>query len=283
MSRILASENAVSIEDLRVIAGGRNLLTVDSLDMARGERVAVIGRSGAGKSTLLRALLGLVTQRSKKLEVLGISCSEETIFDLRKRMNWLDPDVWLYDASLLDNLLFGRRGGDFSIEQQIDFAGLAPMLARRTEGAELKLGEGGSRLSGGEGQRVRLGRAMGQGAELLLWDEAFRGLERPVRRELLAQALARWPRAAMLYVTHDLAEARDHFDRVLVVQAGRIVQDGNPKELSNDRQGAFAQLMRFEERRSLAFQDPNWHRWQLRDGELEIETAHGNDRQPRLV
>lgn len=275
--------SAVTIEDLRVIAGGRTLLTVDRLNIARGERVAIVGRSGAGKSTLLRTLLGLVAQTSKSFEVFGVTYSEKNIFELRRRMNWLDPDVWLYDASLLDNLVFGRRGEDFSIEQQIDFAGLAPMLARRTEGVALNLGEGGSRLSGGEGQRVRLGRAVGQDAELLLWDEAFRGLERPVRRELLEQSLTRWPQAAMLYVTHDLAEAHDYFDRVLVIQAGRIVEDGRPQELVNNRQGAFAQLMRFEGRRTLAFEDPNWHRWQLRGGELEIETAHGNDRQPRLV
>lgn len=274
---------ALELGSVRVVSGGRLLLEIPELRVQQGERVAIVGRSGAGKSTLLRALLGLVEHTSDRFEVSGLTHCPENILAIRREINWLDPDVYLYDASILENLLFGTARDTKTINQQIDTAGLSALLSRRPDGIETRIGEAGGRLSGGEGQRIRFGRALGQDGRLLLWDEAFRGLEQATRRQFLQRAFAEWPSATVLYVTHDLVEAFENFDRILVMQGGRIVQDGRPRQVFADRHGAFAQLMRFEEERAARLSDPAWQRWQIVDGKLQVEPAHGNDRQARLV
>src|SRR5581483_4426636 len=115
--------------------------------------------------------------------------------------------------------------------QVVDAALLRGVLESLPHGLETKLGEGGALVSGGEGQRVRLGRAMlRRGVQLVILDEPFRGLDREKRRELLARAREFWRGCTLVCITHDLSETQE-FDRVLVVEGGRIAEDGTPEDL----------------------------------------------------
>jgi ATP-binding cassette subfamily B protein len=108
---------------------------------------------------------------------------------------------------------------------------LRRVLPHLPEGLQTELGESGALLSGGEGQRVRLARALTrERARLVILDEPFRGLDRQQRHELLSRARKLWRGATLFCVTHDIAETRD-FDRVLVVDGGALVEDGAPAEL----------------------------------------------------
>jgi ATP-binding cassette subfamily B protein len=121
---------------------------------------------------------------------------------------------------------------------------------------QTRLGEGGGLLSAGEGQRVRLGRGVARHQPaLVLLDEPFRGIDRERRREMLDAARTRWRGTTLLCVTHDLAETRV-FDRVLVIDQGRLVEDGAPAELAADNGSRYAQLLAEEE---VAHQ--RWNRW----------------------
>ena len=107
--------------------------------------------------------------------------------------------------------------------------GLFDVLRHLPEGLQTPLGEGGGLLSGGEGQLVRLGRAWSRSRpRLVILDEPFRGLDRERRRLLLCRARQHFQGATLLCVTHDVGETVD-FDRVLVVEAGRVVEDGSPQ------------------------------------------------------
>ena len=112
-------------------------------------------------------------------------------------------------------------------------------LARRSSigfpnGLDTPLGEGGGLVSGGEGQRVRLGRALLRpGVRLVILDEPFRGLDFEQRHKLLARAREVWRDATLLSISHDIAEALT-FQRVLVMEDGRIVEDGDPRELARN-------------------------------------------------
>jgi ABC-type transport system involved in cytochrome bd biosynthesis fused ATPase/permease subunit len=144
---------------------------------------------------------------------------------------WVEPSVYLWNRSLLDNLRYGIEGGA-PVEAAIGEADLDEVLGRLPIGLQTPLGEGGALLSGGEGQRVRLGRGvLRPSPRLVILDEAFRGLERPRRTALLGRARARWRAATLLCITHDIADTLD-FGRVLVVSGGRIVEDGAPAALA---------------------------------------------------
>ncbi len=113
-----------------------------------------------------------------------------------------------------------------SLAAALDQADLLDVLARLPDGLQTSLGDGGGLLSGGEGQRVRFGRALHRGdIRLAILDEPFRGLDREQRQRLLGQAREYWRGATLLCITHDLSETLS-FDRVLVIDGGRIVEDG---------------------------------------------------------
>jgi ATP-binding cassette subfamily B protein len=108
---------------------------------------------------------------------------------------------------------------------------------------QTNLGEGGGSMSGGEGQRVRLGRAMLRPqARLVILDEPFRGLDRAKRRALLHQARQLWPQATLLYISHDVSQTQD-FDCVLVIEGGSIIEDADPEILLNDADSRYREFM----------------------------------------
>ena len=151
---------------------------------------------------------------------------------LRRRCAWVDPAVQLWNRSLLENLLLrGARRRRGTCRASLEDADLWRVVEALPEGLQSPLGEGGGLVSGGEGQRVRLARALVRpDAGLVILDEPFRGLDRGQRARLLARARERWRGATLLCVTHDVGETRA-FSRVVVVEGGRIVEDGAPADL----------------------------------------------------
>jgi ABC-type transport system involved in cytochrome bd biosynthesis fused ATPase/permease subunit len=120
------------------------------------------------------------------------------------------------------------------------------LLNSLPDGLQTPLGESGALVSGGEGQRVRLGRAMlRRQARLVIMDEPFTGLDRPRRDRLLQRAREIWHHATLLYITHNIDEA-SAFGRVLVMAGGRIVEDGAPCDLGQQPASRYAALLKSE-------------------------------------
>jgi ABC-type multidrug transport system ATPase subunit len=155
-------------------------------------------------------------------------------------------------------------------------ADLRRVLEKLPEGLQTRLGEGGGLVSGGEGQRVRFGRAlMKADARLVILDEPFRGLDREKRRAMLEQAREFWRDATLLCVTHDVGETLD-FDRVLVMDGGRIVEDAQAVELASRRDSLYRALLDDEEVvRAEMWASDEWRRLRVDGGRVgEVETAH---------
>jgi ABC-type bacteriocin/lantibiotic exporter with double-glycine peptidase domain len=260
----------IALDGVTVRASGQSLLDAVSVTIAAGEHVAVVGASGAGKSTLVGLLLGWHAPAAGSVTVDGEALVGARLARLRRETAWVDPDVSLWNRSLLDNLRYGSErgeGGDFG--DAVERAGLRPALVRLPDGMQTALGEGGALVSGGEGQRVRLARAsLRAGARLALLDEPFRGLDRGQRRELLGRARDRWRDATLLCVTHDVGETLG-FPRVIVVEGGRIVEDGHPAALAARADGPYRALLDAEEAvRVGPWSDPAWRRLRMEDGAL---------------
>ncbi len=232
---------AVRAHDVHIVAGGRTVLHLPELRIEAGEHIAIVGASGAGKSTFLAALLGLQPVGSGVLRVGGVPLTPELLGELRRRTAWVDPAVQLWNDTLVTNLQYGHADRAGPLDAVLEAADLLGVLADLPGGLAAPLGQGGALLSGGQGQRVRIGRALGRpDAGLVLLDEAFRGLDRGQRQLLLHRARQHWSGATLLAVTHDVSDTAG-FERVLVVHNGRIVEDGAPAELRG-RRGRYAAL-----------------------------------------
>lgn len=260
---------AVAFEDVSVVAAGHRILENVSLLIPAGSHIAIVGASGAGKSSLVGLLLGWHRPAAGRVLVDGASL-EGRVEQLRRATAWVDPAVHLWNRSLYANLQYGTNDdAALAMSEVIGSAGLHGVLEKLPAGLETVLGEGGALVSGGEGQRVRLGRAMLRpGVRLAILDEPFRGLDCEQRRDLLAEARRLWRDATLLCITHDLASTRG-FDRVVVLEAGRVVEDGHPALLAEQADSRYRAMLDGEQAvRDALWSDGAWRHLRLVDGRI---------------
>jgi ATP-binding cassette subfamily B protein len=259
----------IALRDVSVRVAGHTILEGVNVAIESGSHVAIVGPSGAGKSSLVGLLLGW--HRAAGGEVL-VDCTPlegQRLEDLRRHTAWVDPSVQLWNRSLVENLRYGVQYDRLtSIGNVIEAADLGGVLEKLPDGMQTTLGEDGALVSGGEGQRVRLGRAMLRpDVRLVILDESFRGLDRESRRELLARTRKLWPGATLLCITHDI-QATLSFERVLIVEDGRIVEDGPPRQLAR-AESRYRSLLDAEERvRKTLWSGVDWRRLTLDKGQL---------------
>lgn len=261
---------AVELKQVCVRATGHTILDGIDLSIRPGAHLAIVGLSGSGKSSLVGLLLGWHKPSSGHLLVDGEPLDGIRLERLRRETAWVDPSVQIWNRSLMENLRYGSSDGrGLAMRHAIERADLSGLLQRLPRGFQTRLGEGGGLLSGGEGQRVRLGRALLRPAvRLAILDEAFRGTERHVRRELLSRAREAWRNATLLCITHDVAETRQ-FERVLVVEGGRITEDGAPDDLASADGSRYRSLLDAEEEvRAGLWAGDGWRRLRLEGGRL---------------
>ncbi len=264
-----ATAVSVVFENVSVRVAGHMVLKEIDLAVSSGCHVAVVGPSGAGKSSLLGLLLGWYRPAGGRILVDGTPLNAEILNELRTQTAWVDPAVQLWNRTLFENLLFGANPGTVPDPELLKSAELHGLLKKLPSGLQTDLGENGGLVSGGEGQRVRLGRAMHKrGVRLAILDEAFRGLDRQQRRDLMGCVRKHWRDATLLCVTHDVGETLS-FPRVVVVDSGRIVEDGSPEDLVRQPDSTYRKLLLAEEEvREGLWSNNNWQHLHLRDGQL---------------
>jgi len=243
----------------------RNIdLTIDA-----GSHVAIVGSSGAGKSTLVKVLLGWHKATSGQIWLDGEPLTPAQLQQLRQTTAWVDPTVQLWNRSLWYNLQYGSD--QVPLDILIQQANLRDSLERLPKGLQNELGERGRLLSSGQGQRVRLGRAMQRPkARLAIFDEPFRGLDRPERYNLLQQSRAYWQETTFVCVTHDVSHTLN-FDQVIVIEEGQIVECGLPSELAAQPHSRYRALLQAEEtlqHELWTATDTPWRRVQLAEGKF---------------
>lgn len=264
---------AIYMRDVSVAIADKIVLSDVNLTIEAGSQVAIVGPSGAGKSTLTSVLLGWNYPQSGYVLVDGKPLNYENLQKLRHEIAWVDPTVALWNRSFLYNLRYGTATNEVenSLDTIMQRADLLGVLSRLPNGLQTSLGSGGRMISGGEGQRVRFGRVMHrENARLVILDEAFRGLDRGKRRQLLGSARTYWKNATLICITHDVEQTQD-FGRVLVVENGRIVEDGNPDDLKADEASRYHQLLAAERavREDLwSGKEIPWRRFWLEQGRM---------------
>jgi multiple sugar transport system ATP-binding protein len=216
--RQLAKSYAGEVEALKPI----------DLAIKAGELIVVLGRSGSGKSTLLRLIAGLETPSEGQVWIDGRDMTRVPPHRRDAAMVFQHPALYPH-LSVFDNLVFGLKRGGVSrsdararVNEAAGILGLDRLLARRP-----------SELSGGERQRVAIGRALVRRPSLILFDEPFASLDLPLRAALREQVmeLHRRFRTTLINVTHDQAEALLMGDRIVILERGKVLQCGTPREI----------------------------------------------------
>jgi ATP-binding cassette subfamily B protein len=253
----------IRFENVGVRAAGHVLLQDIELEIEAGAHVAVVGASGAGKTTLFGLLLGFHFPETGRVVIDGAVLSGDRLAGVRSSIAWVDPSVHLWNRSLEENLRYGN-------DDATDLANARAALGPLSLSVDTPLGEGGALVSGGEGQRVRFGRALlRKGVRLALLDEPFRGLDRETRLALLSRARARWKNATLLAITHDIRES-EGFDRVIVLDQGRVLEDGAPAELLKREGSRYRRLYEVEQELARLWSDGSWRSFRLENGGLVV-------------
>ncbi len=266
---------SITMQDLAVAAAGNTILEDINLQIDAGQHLAVVGHSGAGKSTFVGLLLGWHTASAGDLLVDGTPLTagnSDRLEALRRSTVWIDPAVQIWNTSLFQNILYGNNPDALSeISNAISNANLASLLEQLPDGMMTQLGEGGSFLSGGEGQRVRLARAMlNKQPRLVILDEPFRGLDRNTRRELLHRARTLWSNATLICISHDV-DITQEFDRVLVIENGRLIEDDSPKDLAQRPDSRYSKLLNIDlHAEENIWPSSKWRRLEIEHGKIHV-------------
>jgi ATP-binding cassette, subfamily B, bacterial len=224
-----------------------SVLAVDgvTLSVRAGEKVAIVGPSGAGKSTLFHLLLRFYDPASGTISLDGVAIKSTEPAELRARIALVPQDSVVFAATARENIRFGRPdASDAEVERAADLAHATEFLRRLPGGFEAQLGERGVTVSGGQRQRIAIARAILRDAPLLLLDEATSALD--AESETLVQtALEELMRhRTTLVIAHRLATVLS-CDRIMVMDQGRIVEQGTHTELVAAN-GLYARLARLQ-------------------------------------
>lgn len=213
-----------------------------SLDIKAGERVALIGPSGAGKSTLTKLLLRLYDIQSGKIEIDGQNINQVTQGSLREVVSFVPQDPILFHRSLLDNIRYGQTNA--TEEQVIEASKLAhchEFISSLPEGYNTFVGERGIKLSGGERQRVAIARAILKNAPILILDEATSSLDSS-SESLIQDALEVLMKGkTVIVIAHRLSTIKK-MNRIVVIDGGKILEQGTHDELLARTDGMYAKL-----------------------------------------
>ncbi|NPD67749.1 ATP-binding cassette domain-containing protein [Lichenicola cladoniae] len=211
-----------------------------SLEMAPGETVALVGPSGAGKTTVLQLLLRFYDPAEGVIRLDGVDISQLSPADLRGRIGIVPQDPVIFSTTAMENIRYGRPGATDAEVRAAGHAAHADFLEDLPEGYHTFLGEKGVRLSGGQRQRVAIARAILRDPPVLLLDEATSALDAESEQAVQAALVTLSRNRTTLVVAHRLATVRNA-DRIVVIEAGRVVATGTHDSLIRDG-GIYARL-----------------------------------------
>lgn len=221
----------IEIRNLLIQRNGRDVLNIDSLDIQRGETLAVVGPNGAGKSTLLLALAHLLKPVRGEIRFDGKSVSDWDELEYRRKISFVFQSPLLLDMTVEQNIALGLRFRGMSKEESRQQADRWIQAL----GVESLVGRRAGQLSGGEAQRVSLARAFVLNPDLLLLDEPFVALDPPTRAKLLDDLsnLLKEDHRTAVFVTHNLNEAAKLSHRIAVMIGGMVRQVGTVKQIKS--------------------------------------------------
>jgi ATP-binding cassette, subfamily B, bacterial len=220
---------------------GQEVLKAFDLDVPAGQKVGLVGRSGAGKSTIIALLQRLYDPDMGAVLIDGQNIAQVTQESLRGSIAVVQQDISLFHRSLLENLRYGRpEASDEEVFRAVEAARCTEFINRLPQGFDTLVGERGMKLSGGQRQRLAIARAFLMDAPIVVLDEATSSLDTESEQSI-QEALSRlFKGRTVIAIAHRLSTL-DAFDRIVVLDRGRIVEDGPPRRLLQTR-GVYSRM-----------------------------------------
>ena len=214
-----------------------------TLDLHQWQKIAILGKTGSGKSTLLQLLVRNYDTNQGELLLAEKPISAYSENTLRNQMCFLTQRVHVFSDTLRQNLQFARleKISDEKMTEVLNQVGLGKLLEQE-QGLNLWLGDGGRPLSGGEQRRLGLARILLNNAPILLLDEPTEGLDRETERRILRLILKHAENKTLIMVTHRLT-AIEQFDKICVIDEGKLIEQGNYESLITKENGFFRRLI----------------------------------------
>ncbi len=242
--KLVHGPGAVRFEDVRFSYPGRvPVLNRLNLNILPGQRVGLVGASGAGKSTVLALLQRFYDVQGGHVRIDGQDISAVTQQSLREMVAVVPQDISMFHRSVLENIRYARpEASEADVLAAADVARCRDFIEALPDGFNTMVGDRGVRLSGGQRQRLAIARALLKNAPILLLDEATSALDTE-SEQAIQQALDILMRGrTVVAIAHRLSTLRN-FDRIVVMEAGTVIDDGAPDELAN-RPGPYRELLR---------------------------------------
>ena len=198
--------------------------------ITRGQKVALVGESGSGKSTLIKILLGFLKYDRGQIKVGGVELRDLCLDKFYDKIVYLSQDSPIFDGTIRENILFDRNVPDDEIMMALEKVNLSCLVRDSAKGLATQIGEKGTRLSGGEKQRLARARLWFEDPELVILDEATSALDNLTEEAVMQEVLDRLKDQTMIVIAHRLNFIAA-FDKIIVFRNSKITSQGTFEEL----------------------------------------------------
>ena len=228
---------------------GKPVLNEINLDVKSGEMIGLVGKSGVGKSTMINLICRFYDVNRGSVDIDGVDIRKIRLEDLRRHIGIVHQDIFLFDGTIAENIGYAKPGA--TLDEIVNAAIAAEaheFIAAKPEGYDMKVGERGGQLSGGEKQRIAIARAILHDPKILILDEATSSLDSATEQKIQA-AIARLVEGRTTFaIAHRLSTLRNA-DRLIVLDDGKIAEVGTHEALM-DRKGIFHNLVHTQQQTS---------------------------------
>ncbi len=224
---------------------GEKVLDNVSFTAEAGKTTAIVGPSGAGKSTLISLVPRFYDPTAGQVLIDGVDIATVTKGSLRRQIAYVSQQPWLFEGTIRDNLRYARpEATDAEIEQAARLANAHDFILTQPQGYDTPLGENGANLSGGQRQRISIARALVRNAPILLLDEATSALDNESEAAVQKALDSAMQDRTVLVIAHRLSTIAKA-DKIIVMQAGEVVESGSHADLSGTRDGLYSRLQAY--------------------------------------
>ena|GEM_PF-4251 len=210
---------------------GIHALTDFNLEIRKGEKVVIIGRTGSGKTTIAQLLLRMYDPDKGRILIDNTPLQHLDLQDLRRQISFVPQDVFLFSDTVTGNIQFGlERGDDEKVRLAARYASVDKEIDGFAEKYQTVVGERGVTLSGGQKQRISIARGLIKDPEIIVFDDCLSAVDAKTEKEILGNLYQYLQHKTAIIITHRIFSLFD-FDRIVVLEEGRIVESGTHQEL----------------------------------------------------